>query len=135
VTQIYPDAALVPILQRIVAGGVHVHLFANNVTPDQSTTLGTFTEAAWAGYAVQNVLASAFSLTGVAGHVGGITAAAVAFGNSSGGNQSAYGYYVTDTTDTILLWCARFDSAPIVQPNGGSWQVTPTVGDFSQAAS
>lgn len=133
-TQIYPDAALVPLLQRLLTGGINLHLFANNAVIDQSITLSGLTEAAWAGYAVQNVPAAAFTLTGVAAHVGGATAAAVAFGNTSGGNQSAYGYYATDAANTVLLWCARFDAAPIVQPSGGSWVVTPTVGDFSQAA-
>ena len=134
-TQIYPDAALITLLQRIVTPSVTVRLFVNNVTPDRSLTLGGLTEAGWTGYAAQNVLAAAFTLTGVAGHVGGITAAAVSFSNTSGGSQSAYGYFVTDASGSFLLWAARFDGAPITQPDGGSWQVTPTIGDFSQAAS
>lgn len=132
--QIYPDAALVPILQRMLVGDLNYHLFANNVTPDQSTVLGSLTEAAWTGYAPITVLASAFTLTGVAAHVGGVTANVIAFTNTSGGDQSAYGYYVTDTANTVLIAVARFDSAPVTKHNTESWLVTPTFGNFSAAA-
>lgn len=132
--QIYPDASLVPILQRFLAGDLHYHLFSNNVTPGNASVLGDFTEAVYGTYAPITVIAADFTLTGVAGHVGGATAAAIAFLNDSGGDLGMYGYYVTDTSNTILIAAARFDSAPAVKHNGESWIITPTFGDFSAAA-
>lgn len=128
--QKYPDAALVPILQRFLAGDFHYHLYTNNLTPDDASVLGDFTEAAWGGYAAQTVVAADFSLTGVSAHVGGVTGLPVTFTNSSGGDQSAYGYYVTNTGNTQLLACARFDAAPVLKHNTESWLVIPTFGDF-----
>ncbi len=30
-----------------------------------------------------------------------------------------YGYYVTDSAGTGLLWCERFEGAPFTLPSGG----------------
>lgn len=133
--QIYPDAGLVEQLRRILTAGVHFHLFTNNIVPGVSTTLSGLTEAAWSGYVPIPKALSDFIIQGVAGHVGYALGNTFAFVNSSGANQTAYGYYVTDTTDTILLAVARFDDAPETIPNGGSWLVTPRWGDYSQLTS
>ena len=130
--QIYPDAGLVQWLQRMAVGNFHFHLFVNNLVPNKTTLLAGLTEAAWAGYAAITVNAADFALTGVAGHVGTILAAPIAFTNGSAGSQSAYGYYVTDTADAILFAVALFDAAPVAKIVGDSWIITPVIGDFSQ---
>ena len=130
--QVYPNAGLVLFLQRMALGDFHFHLYANNYTPVKGSTLLNFTEAPWLGYVDIAVAAAAFTLYGVAGNVGSLLAAPIAFVNTSGAPQSAYGYYVTDTSDTILLAAAIFDASPISQNNGDSWLVTPVLGDFSQ---
>lgn len=129
--EVYPDAGLVELLLRLTDANVVYRLFANNVTPDRSTTLGSFTECSFSGYAAVTLTRSDFSLTGVVAHVGGIQALPVAFLNSSGTNQSAYGYYVTDSGNTILLKAARFDSAPVVKADTESYMVAAVWGDFS----
>jgi hypothetical protein len=130
--QIYPDAGLLQWMGRMVVGDFHYHLYTNNVVPDKSTTLGVLTEATWAGYAVITVTAAAFTLSGITGHIGSLLAAPISFTNTSGMSQTAYGYYVTDTADSILFAVALFDSPPVTILNGGVQLATPIIGDFSQ---
>jgi hypothetical protein len=133
--QIYPDEGLIEFLERAVAGDFKFKLFTNNFTPDRDTELADLTEAVFAGYAEVTVAAADFTLSGVAGHVGSLVAAPIAFLNSSGISQNAYGYYATDSAETMLLMVARFDSAPVAKATGDSFLVTPTISDFSQYAS
>jgi hypothetical protein len=132
--QIYPDQGLVELLTRLVTPSVHYHLFTNNIIPDLSTTLGALVEAAWAGYAVVTVLPGAFTIGTVTAHVGTIIAAPISFFNTSGGDVTPYGYYVTDAGNTKLYAITLFSGAPITIPDGGSQQVVPIFGDFSRFA-
>ncbi len=143
--QIYPngnglatgDNGLIGILQRFAANDFHYHLFSNNHTVTKATLLSSLTEQAAAGYSPQTVLAAAFVLASVVADNGSVMAAPIGFGtNSSGGSVNNYGYYVTDTTDTVLFAAANFDSPPIVTLNGGTFPiVVPVLGDFSQYTS
>jgi hypothetical protein len=134
VDQIYPDVTLVPILQAIALNGFDYHLYTNNYTPNLSATLGSFTEAVWPGYALVTVPLASFTLTGVASHLGSMIAPLIAFGNTTGANQNAYGFFVTDHVTTNLVFCARFDGAPIVVPPGGGGQIVPILACYSALA-
>lgn len=134
--QIYPDVALTPILARIVTPSVRFHLFDNDITPGLGTVLSDFHEmGSGEGYASVLVLAADFSLSGVTAHIASMLAAPISFLKTSGTPADAYGYFATDDAGTVLLWAARFDSAPLTRSPGGSWIVTPTVQDFSNLSS
>lgn len=128
---LFPDQGLVYQLSQILNTTVNFHLYTNNLTPTLSTTLSALTEAAWTGYALVGQNWTNFTLSGVAAHNGYAIAPPITFNNGSGSTQTAYGYYVTDSANTILLAVARFDSAPISIPAGGNYPVVPTWGDFS----
>lgn len=128
--QVYPDAALVPLLERIVADGVRYHLFTNDITPDADTELIDFIEATWEDYASVLVDGADFSLNGVTANRGTILAAPISIEQTGVGTNSAYGYYVTDSGSTVLLAAARFDSAPVNKDQGEHWVITPIFGDF-----
>lgn len=132
--QIYPDQGLIALLTRLVTPSVNYHVFTNNIVPDLNTTLGMLTEAAWAGYALVNVLPGAFTIGSVTAHVGTIIAPPISFFNTSGGDVNAYGYYITDPGNTLLLGICLFSGAPITIPDLGSQQVVPIFGDFSRFA-
>lgn len=134
---LFPDVGLVEQLNRILTGSVHYHLYTANVTPTLATVLTDLnaSEAAWAGYAVATRTWSDFATNGVAAHNGYAIGTPISFLNTSGATVNPYGYYVTNTGDTILLACARFDGAPSPIVNGGSLLVVPTWGDFSQLSS
>lgn len=122
-------------MKSMVGSSVNYHLYTNNVTPTLATVLGDFTEAAWAGYAEINVPVADFTLTGVSAHIGSITALPIAFLNGTVSPVTVYGYYITDSTDTFLVGCARFDGAPVSIASLASQLVSPTFANFSQLAS
>jgi len=134
--QIHPDTSLVPMLKRIVAGGVNYHLFTNNITVDRDTVLGDFVEPVpGSAYSPITVDDADFALTGVATHRGSIIAPMIEFVPIGDYGESIYGYYATDSTDTDLLACANFDDAPIPWATGSSVPVLPIFGDTSRFAS
>ena len=133
--QIYPDIGLIPLLQLMVSSTLHLNLFTNNITPDRSTVVGGLNVATWSGYAQVSLTSGDFTASGVVGHVGFLLAPPKSFANASGSPQSAYGYYLTDASDTILLAIARFDSAPITKADGEFFFVAPIIGDSSRLLS
>jgi hypothetical protein len=130
---LFPDQGLVYQINKILSAGVNYHLFANSIVPTLSTTLAGLTEAAWAGYGgpIAQTWAD-FVINGVSSHSGFAIAAPISFGNTSGVSQNAYGYYITDSANSLLVGVALFDSPPIVIPSGGTCVVVPVYGDFSQ---
>jgi len=131
--QVYPNEGLVEQLTRIANGELVFRLFKNDVTPDRDSELADFEEADWTNYAAITVDETDFALTGVTADTGYIVGALpVGFINTSGAPQDAYGYYVTDVANTIVLAAARFDNAPVTKANNFSWPVTPAWGDFSE---
>ena len=108
--QIHPDVSLIPILERIVADDFRYHLFENNVVPDRDTELADLTEVGSGGYASIVVAAADFTLSGVTGHLGSLAAAPISW-TPSGTDWTIYGYYITDSANTLLLGVARFDGA------------------------
>ena len=137
VHQIHPDASLIPLAKRIANGDLHYHLFSNSLTPDETTVLGDFTEyASGTGYSVQTVASADFTSEGVAAHIGTLMASPIAWTiTPDGSNPDCYGYYVTDTSNTYLLACGRFDDSPIVLTGGGVVSVTPVIADQSRFTS
>lgn len=135
--QIHPDASLIPLCKRLVYQDVHYHLFSNNITPDADTELADLTEySSGTGYAVQTVAAADFASEGVAAHIGTLMASPIAWTiTPDAGNPNCYGYYATDTTDTYLLACGRFDDAPVVLTSGGVISVTPIFASQSRFTS
>jgi hypothetical protein len=100
-------------------------LFQNNITPSDTDTAGTYTEATFTGYA-------GISLTGAgwnAAAAGTITYSAQQTFTSSGTvNNSIYGYYVVQSTSGILMWSERDASAPFVVANvGDAVKLTPSI--------
>ena len=92
--------------------GSTMRLFTNNHTPTVLDTTANYTEGAWSGYA-------AVPLTGwIPSTINGLGQAQsnpspAGFGNNSGSPQIVYGYYVTDSTGTVLLGAELFIGGPI----------------------
>lgn len=111
------------------ATAIRIHLFKSNTTPTTSSVLGDFTEADFAGYAAQDLVT--WAAPSVAAHVARMTAANRTFTRSTtGAAQNIYGYYVTDNSDTVLLWAERDGAAPIILTNAGdSYTITPALSE------
>ena len=129
---IHPDATLVPNLLRLATPSLNYHIFVGDVACDRNTVLADF--GGGGNWGPVNVPVASFTLTGVAAHKGTIVAPPITLTDPVPSAGTAYGYYVTDETDAILIACARFDT-PIPFLAGGSLNLIPILGDSSAYAS
>jgi hypothetical protein len=103
-----------------------LHLYTNNLTPSGSDNKVSYTESAATGYATATLTGSNWTITTNVG-VTSATYAQQTF-TYSAAEPNIYGYFVTDNTNTILLWAERFTDGPYAIPSGGgSVKVTPTI--------
>lgn len=119
------NVALEAFVNKTAPQNLQLRLFQNNITPSDTDTTATYTEATFTGYA-------AIALTGAswnAAAAGNITYSAQQTFTSSGVvSNSIYGYYVTQVTSTILCWSERDASAPFVVANvGDAIKLTPSI--------
>jgi len=103
-----------------------VRLYKNNITPADSDTAGTYTEATFGGYA-------AVTLTGASWNAysgGSITyGSQQTFTCNAVATDDIYGYYITQTTSGILMWSERDASAPFaIRVSGDAVKITPAIG-------
>jgi len=95
---------------------VKLKLFKNDYTPVEGSVVGDFTEADTAGYAAISLAKADWT---VATNTGTTTAEQPQKTFTLTGAGTHYGYYITDTAGTGLLWAERFSDAPHTIPSGG----------------
>jgi hypothetical protein len=107
-----------------------LHLYTSDVTPTETTTIGSgagqLTECTVVGYTLHTLTSAGWTTTqDGSGTTTGIYSQ-VTFTFST--NVDLYGYYVTTTSGT-LLWAERFSGAPFSFPiDGGSFGLTNVLG-------
>lgn len=109
---VVPDAGELPMLNAIVSAlTLRLRLFTNNITPNQASVIGDFTEATFNGSAAQTPTLGA--ATTVSHKATVVDSATRTFTKTAGGaSETVYGYYLTDASATICYWAERFP-API----------------------
>ncbi|MCK9571402.1 hypothetical protein M0R72_20810 [Candidatus Pacearchaeota archaeon] len=126
-----PDVGEVEILKRALnysaTGDVKLHLYKNNKTPAEGDTHADYTEATGDGYAAITLTGSSWTIaTSV-----GVTTASYAqqtFTINDQTDTSYYGYYVTNSAGTVLLWAELFTDGPYPMGTaGGTVKVTPKI--------
>ncbi len=113
------------IVNRLGNAAYVYRLFVNNVTPNFSQVIGSYVEAAFAGYAPVAGNTLVWPAATSVSHIAQSTAAAILFNNSSGGPQTVFGVYVTNPAGTRLYYAERDPSAPISIPVGVPYSYTP----------
>jgi hypothetical protein len=101
-------------------------LFATNITPAETDTAGSYTEAAGGGYANKTLTGASWTITN-----GAPTSAAYAqqtwtFTGTLTTNPTIYGYYVTRVTDADLVLAETFTSFT-PSNNGDQILLTPQI--------
>lgn len=92
-----------------------LHLFSNDHTPSDSTTIALLDEVSSTGYTPVTLLSSSWTTT----QSGGVTSAVYSEQTFTFlTDATAFGYYVTNQSDQ-LLWLERFSGAPFDIPDGG----------------
>lgn len=125
---VVPVVAGVYSLNRLLdAVTTYVHLYVNDYTPDDTTTLGSFTEASFDSYVVQleKYWTNAISFYDVPTSWGEplIWTAASTLALP----QTVYGYYVTDGVAGSLLWCERAPTPAVLASAGAQVMLQPRI--------
>lgn len=116
------------VLHNIAPGDPQLHLFKNNMTPSESDTISSYTEATELGYSAIPLLGSSWTF-------------AISSGTSSASysqqtfsfttSSSVYGYYITNRNPSStqeVIFSERFAGAPYTLPtSGGSISITPVI--------
>lgn len=118
---IVPDEGEQVLIRRMLKPAVgddlalHLRTFQNNLIPNKETVIGDVVESTYAGYAMKPLLPSGWATPIEVGGVAQMTwAAGFLSWLATAGTQDVYGYYVTDNTDTTLLWIERFPVPQVV---------------------
>lgn len=111
------------ILNKVATGDVKLHLYKNDYTPVEGSALANFTECTAAGYAVKTLTGANWTIATASG-ISEASYAEQTFNFTA--TEVVYGYYITDSGTTKVLYAERFTSAPFNIPSGGgSVKVTP----------
>lgn len=125
----FPDVGENLVLEMIVnktaPQNLVLKLYKNNITPSDTDTASTYTEATFGGY-------TAITLTGAswnAASSGTIAySAQQTFTCNSTATDDIYGYYVVQATSGTLVYSERDASAPFaVRSSGDAIKITPTI--------
>lgn len=127
---VVPNAGEVIALSYLVgkvttAEPLTLRLYTNDVTPGESDTAGTYTEASGNGYSAIALTGANWTVTG-----GAPTSAAYAQQTFSftGALGNVYGYYLTRTSSSDLVYAERFSDGPYnVVNNGDQVKITPQI--------
>lgn len=128
-TLLVPDVGESRMLQAIVnktaPETLILHLYTSNTTPAEGDTTATYTEASGFGYASVTLTAASWTVT--AGAPSHIDFAQQIF-TFTGNLGNVYGYYINQTTSTILMWAERFTDGPYnIVNNGDQIKITPYI--------
>lgn len=100
-----------------------MRLYANNIVPDEGSTLATFIEASGGGYNSINLVSGSWSIIAGSPSQAEHTELVWTFTGSVG---PVYGYYVTRSSGGELMWAERFTNGPFnINTNGDEIRITP----------
>lgn len=103
-------------------------LFATNVTPADTNTTGTYTEAAGGGYAAITLTRGSWTVTTGNDPSDAIYAEQTfTFTGALTTNATIYGYYITDNAGTTLLGAELLPTPYTPASNGDILKITPKV--------
>jgi len=105
------------ILNKVaVDGNRKLKLFSNNISPFKGIALADINEVSASGYTAKTLTGSSWTVSTVSG-VSTATYPVQTFSITQSTN--VYGYYVTTSDSSAVLWMERFDTAPFNLPSGG----------------
>ena len=103
-----------------------IQLYANNVIPDENSTVASFTEVAnGLGYTTGGISLIPGSWSVISGNPSQAEHTEVTW-TFTGAAGNVYGYYVTRDTGGELMWAERFTNGPFnITTNGDEIKITP----------
>lgn len=111
------------ILNRDLPEGLVIHLYSNNIIPQETDTITNYVEVTGGGYASIGLTAGLWTILPGTPTSAEHTEVVWTFNGAVG---NVYGYYVTRVTGLELMWAERFSNGPFnIQTNGDEIRVTP----------
>ena len=111
------------ILNRDLPEGLVIHLYSNNIIPQETDTITNYVEVSGGGYASIGLTAGNWTIIPGTPTSAEHTEVVWTFNGAVG---NVYGYYVTRVTGLELMWAERFSNGPFnIQTNGDEIRVTP----------
>lgn len=102
-----------------------LRLYSNNITPAETDTAATYTEATGGGYAAKSLAGASWTITEGAPSFAGFAQQSWVFTAAIG---NLYGYYYTQTTSGLLVAAERFPDGPYNIANvNDEVRVTPRI--------
>lgn len=118
------DVMLQNILNKTAPQNLKLKLYKNNITPGESDTEATYTEANFTGYADVTLTGASWTIT-----PGAPTLASYAqqtFTSTADQTaQSIYGVFVVQVTSGKLMWAERFANTYTIANNNDAILYTP----------
>lgn len=101
--------------------------YSNNVTPAETDTAASYTEAAFTGYAALQLAGAGWTIT--EGAPSSAAHAQQTFTSTAGAQSvSCYGYYMTRLTSGRIALAERFTDGPYtIVNNGDQIKITPQI--------
>ena len=110
-------------VNKVAPQDLVLQLYENNITPGESDTEITYTEATFPGYASKPLAGASWSVP-TEGAPTEIAFALQEF-TATGAGTSVYGYMIVESVSGKLKWAERFSGAPYtIVNNGDKVQVT-----------
>jgi hypothetical protein len=117
-----PDSGEKELMTRAMTyEGSKLILYTNNYTPTEGTVIGSLTEAAVAGYAAIALASGSWNITTTT-NITTVNYAQQSFTPTTA--VTCYGYGVTNSAKSILLYAEYFGSAYTLPAGGGTINVT-----------
>jgi hypothetical protein len=128
-TLLVPNAGEARMLKAVVnhtaPENLVLKLFTNNVTPGETDTAGTYTEASGNGYAAITLTGSSWTITEGAPSDASYAQQTFTFTGNLG---NVYGYFIVQASSGILLWAEKFSDGPYnIVNNGDQIRITPKI--------
>ena len=118
--------ALSYLVNKTASENLVYRLFTNNITPSETDTAATYTEATGGGYASATLAGSSWTVTGGAPSSATYAQQTYTFTGALTTNPDIRGYYVTRATTGDLVLAETFT---VFTPttNGDNIKLTPTI--------
>jgi hypothetical protein len=105
-----------------------LRLFTNNITPAETDTAATYTEASGGGYAAITLTGANWTVTAGNPSTAAYAQQVFTFTGALTGNAQVYGYFLTRAASGKLAHAERFSDGPYaIANNGDQIKITPQI--------